>query len=110
MYKTKSLLLLSKTRVTVTSSGNERPALALKRQSAEIVDYFFSCTMHDEPKLTSQKGAAAGSQNKQLHHSKQVLWQQLLLSRPNLKMTLHSVKRDCNQIKNRFIKHVQSTS
>jgi hypothetical protein len=47
--------------------------------------------VHDEPQLTSQKGAAAGSQNKQLHHSQQVLWQQLLLSRPNLKMALNSV-------------------
>jgi hypothetical protein len=48
--------------------------------------------VHDEPQLTSQKGATVGSQNKQLHHSQQVLWQQLLLSRPNLKMALNSVK------------------
>jgi hypothetical protein len=72
-------------RITETSSGNDRPDSPLR-----TVDYF-SCTVHDEPKLTSQKGAAAGSQNKQLHHSQQVLWQQLLLSRTNLKMALNSV-------------------
>ncbi len=107
-YSFTLLPLVSITRVTMTSSGKECPALALKRESTENCRLFFSCTVHDEPQLTSQKGAAAGGQNKQLRHSQQVLWEQLLLSRPNLKMALNSVnvihiKRDCNQIQNRFI-------